>query len=95
MTSVRKMKATYPDPLFDSGYLTNWLRANGKRKGSLSVEQEKELMLALTNHLKMLAKARKKVLKMAQEDIDNHHKRRMTRLCWPEIYPKKKGTSIV
>jgi len=68
-----KLKATYPDPLFDSCYLTNWLRANGKCKGSLSAGQEKELMLALKNHLKMLAKARKKLLNIAEGKISTYH----------------------
>ena len=70
---MMKMKATYPDSIFDSSYLTNWLRANGKRKGSLSAEQEKELMLALKNHLTMLAKARQKLLNIAEGKNTTHH----------------------
>jgi hypothetical protein len=68
-----RLKVSYPDPLFDSSYLKNWLRANGKRKGNLSAEQEKELLLALKNHLKMLAKSRKKLINIAEEKNTSHH----------------------
>lgn len=70
---MMKLKAAYQESIFNSNYLTNWLRANSKCDGCLTTEQEKELLLVLKNHLTGLAKARKKLLSMVEGANATHH----------------------
>ena len=70
---MMKLKAVYQESIFNSNYLTNWLREYGKCEGCLTTEQEKELMLVLKNHLTGLAKARKKLLNMVDGTNATHH----------------------